>query len=100
MKKRQRLKGLGKNFDLGFTMSELLVVIAIVGVLSAIAAPSWLGFTRQRRVSAVNDEILRALNESKKEEAKVTKRDYSVSFRVNNGNLDPLTNLKIGANRC
>lgn len=82
MKKRQRLKGKGKNIDRGFTMIELLVVIAIVGILGAIAAPSWLAFTRQQRVSAVNDEIFRAINEAKTD-AKVTKRDYSVSFRVN-----------------
>lgn len=82
MKKGQRLKGKGKNIDRGFSMIELLVVIAIVGILGAIAAPSWLAYTRQQRVSVVNDEIFRAINEAKTE-AKRTKRNYRVSFRVN-----------------
>ncbi|TVR15688.1 MAG: prepilin-type N-terminal cleavage/methylation domain-containing protein, partial [Phormidium sp. GEM2.Bin31] len=34
----------------GFTTIEVLVVIVMIGILTAIAAPSWLSFVNNRRV--------------------------------------------------
>lgn len=65
----------------GFTLIELVAVTLLVGILSAIAAPSWLTFTNQRRVNAANDAILRAL-QTAQQEAKRTKLSYSVSFKT------------------
>jgi len=68
----------------GYTLLELLVVLGIVGVVSAIAAPGWLGFVQQRRVNSANDSVLRALQEAQSK-AKTQKLSYSVSFRTQNG---------------
>lgn len=67
----------------GFTLIELIVVTMMIGILSAIAAPSWITFTNQRRMNAANDAVLRAL-QSAQQEAKRKKLSYSVSFKTDN----------------
>ena len=46
---------------LGFTLIEILVVVAMVGVLSAIAAPSYSGFVNNQRLSASQTKVFQAL---------------------------------------
>lgn len=67
----------------GFTLIEVLVTIAIVGILSAIAAPSWLGFVARQRLNKANDTVFAALRQAQRE-AKKNKRSYSVSIRLDN----------------
>ena len=55
----------------------------IIGILSAIAVPSWVAFTNRQRINVANDAVLRAL-QSAQREAKRTKLRYSVSFKVEN----------------
>lgn len=67
----------------GFSLLEVLVVIIMVGILSAIAAPSWFSFTNRQRVNKANDIVVSAVQEAQRQ-AKKQKLGYSVSFITNN----------------
>jgi len=70
------------NQDAGFTFLELLIVILMVGILSAIAAPSWLTFVNRQRVGKVNERVVSVIQEAQRQ-AKNKKLSYRVSFRMN-----------------
>ncbi len=53
----------------------------MIGILAAIALPSWSAFVNRQRVSKANDAVLGAL-QSAQQEAKKKKLSYSASFKV------------------
>ena len=65
----------------GFTLLEMLVVIAAVGILTAIAAPSWLSFINNRRLNSASDQIYLGLRDAQRQ-AKKTKSTWQFSLRV------------------
>ena len=67
----------------GFTLLEVLVAVVIIGILSAIAAPSWVTFVNRQRINKANDTILLALQDAQRK-AKKRKLSYSVSFQTTN----------------
>jgi prepilin-type N-terminal cleavage/methylation domain-containing protein len=80
-------KTASRKGDGGFTLLEVLVIVLIVGILSSIAAPSWLAFINRQRVRTVNDRVLQTLR-SAQSEAKRTKSDRVVTFNTSD---DPPT---------
>jgi prepilin-type N-terminal cleavage/methylation domain-containing protein len=76
---RQRYIGL----DAGFTLIEMIVVFLMIGVLSAIAAPSWLAFMNIHHLNVAQDQVYRAMREAQSQ-AKKEKLTYHASFREQN----------------
>jgi prepilin-type N-terminal cleavage/methylation domain-containing protein len=66
----------------GFTFAEVLSVVGIIGILSAIAIPTFLGIINQQRVILAQDKIIESINKAQKEA--MANRSYSASFSIAN----------------
>ncbi|QLE57201.1 type II secretion system protein [Nostoc sp. TCL26-01] len=67
--------------DAGFSMIEIIAVVLMIGILAAIALPSWSAFINRQRVNKTNDAVLAAIQDAQRQ-AKQKKLAYSVSFKV------------------
>jgi len=65
----------------GFSLIELTVITVIIGVLSAIAAAGWEGFTSRQQIRTVNDQVFQVLR-SAQSDAKLKKKNINLTFRT------------------
>jgi prepilin-type N-terminal cleavage/methylation domain-containing protein len=72
----------------GFTQAELMVAILVVGILAAIAAPSFSQWLRQKKVDAALSKIELALQET---QAEAVKRSKTCSLEIPRGSDPTLT---------
>jgi Tfp pilus assembly protein FimT len=68
----------------GWTILEIMVVAAIIGIVSAIAIPSWLSFIDRQRLNTAQNQVYRAMQQAKSNAVK-DKLTWQVSFREYNG---------------
>ncbi len=67
----------------GFTLLEILVVVVLIGILGAIAAPSWQAFVNIRRLNTAQDQVYLAMRQAQSQ-AKKQKLTWLASFREQN----------------
>lgn len=65
---------------LGFTLIEVLVAMALIGILSAIAAPSWLAFANNQRLNSAQSQAFSTLRLAQSN-AKRTQVMWQATFR-------------------
>jgi len=69
------------NRDHGFTLIEVLVVMIIVGILSAIAAPSWLSFVTNNRMSASQSRVFSTIKDA---QSTAKRGNTTATFEIGN----------------
>jgi prepilin-type N-terminal cleavage/methylation domain-containing protein len=70
----------------GFTLPEVLAIVAIIGILLAIAAPSWFGFLETRKLKTAQDGMFQAIRQAQVQSTQ-THSAWTASFREPNGLL-------------
>lgn len=79
-------QSLNTNSITGFTVLEMLTVVFLIGILSAIVAPSWLGFVNTRRLNVAQSQVYQAMREAQSK-AKKEKLTWQASFREQNSRV-------------
>ena len=55
-----------RKYNSGFTLIEMLATIVIIGVIAAIASPTFIGLLSRYRLNGALQQLLGAINESQR----------------------------------
>lgn len=72
----------------GYTLIEVAVVVVIVGILAAIAVPSWLQFLNSRRIGAVTSDLIQTLKQAQQQ---AIQERQSIEVQVSSVTLPTVT---------
>lgn len=76
--------------DQGFTLIETTIILLLLGILTAIAAPSFLAYNSRKKVEGAATKVQGALQEAQRE---AIRRSKTCTIKVPNGNSQILKSI-------
>lgn len=84
---RSRRPLCGQANSAGFTLIEGLIAVVIMGLMAAIAAPSWFQLVQQRKINTSQDMVYQAMRATQAD-AMQQRHDRRFSIRDRNGRIE------------